>query len=252
MNMLLKTIENMTDQEVLTLGTASFDRLYERVSDFFQTPKEVNRSVVYAMSLLRQRDLSCLQLIDLDLSNLNLQYMDFAGATIKGCDFTGSDLSSATFEFAKVEDCMFHNALIIDTFLYSGKFNNNDFYGTDFLYGRKVPELFTENNRNINLGLPNTALAINIDNTRDKALLTFCIIKLLTTKKSFRSETKNRKSAFFTVYPYLKGKVNDQVSGSDFEAFFDQVYFMWGKFNYLPMDLNAIEAALFSVFSHNK
>lgn len=33
--MLTKKIETMTDQEVLALGMASRDRLYERVSDFF-------------------------------------------------------------------------------------------------------------------------------------------------------------------------------------------------------------------------
>ncbi|MEZ8801751.1 pentapeptide repeat-containing protein [Vibrio splendidus] len=238
--MLTKKIETMIDQEVLALGMASRDRLYERVSDFFQSDKKVTRSVIYAMIMLRQRDLSCLSLIDLDLSNLNLQRMDFAGSTIKGCDFTGSDLSSATFEYAKVDNCIFHNALIIDTFLYSGKFKNNDFDMTDFFYARALPESFAKHNQNIHTGLPNLKLAINIDNDHDKELLAFCIIQLLVAKKASGLNTQNATVGFYSVCPYLTAKVNDQESESDFMTFFDQVHSIWKKFNYRQVDMSAL------------
>ncbi len=238
--MLTKKIETMTDQEVLALGMASRDRLYESVSDFFQSDKKVTRSVIYAMILLRQRDLSCLSLIDLDLSNLNLQRMDFAGSTIKGGDFTGSDLSSATFEYAKVDNCIFHNALIIDTFLYSGKFKNNDFHMTDFFYARQLPESFSKHNQNIHTGLPNLKLAINIDNYHDKELLAFCIIQLLFAQKTRGLNTQNATVGFYSVYPYLTAKVNDQESESDFVKFFDQVHSLWKKFNYCQIGISAL------------
>lgn len=226
-NLNIKNIATMSQQEIEQLGRLDKGALFELVRAFFLTDKEVTRSIVVAMIVLRQTDFGCLSLRNLDLSGLDLQGVNFEGSEIEGCDFSHADLSNATFEYARIQECNFERALMINTFMFSGKFKRCDFDCVNLIYSLRLPDDFTEQNQNTNTGMPQWCLAINGDNDVDVRLALKCLVTLLDAFVEQGVDAKNTLVLASMVYPYLKIKVDGDMHQEAFFEFFDQHYPIW-------------------------
>lgn len=222
-----KGVEMMTQQEIEKLGRLDRSGLFELVRTFFLTEKEVTRSIVVALIVLRQTDFGCLTLRNLNLSGLDLQGVNFEGSEIEGCDFSNADLSNATFEYARILGCNFELALMINTFMYSGKFKRCYFDGVNLIYSLRLPNDFIEQNQNVNSGMPQYCLAINGDNDVDVRLALKCLVTLLDVLVKQGVDAKNSNVLASMVYPYLKIKLDGEMSQHGFFEFFDNHYPAW-------------------------
>lgn len=215
-------ISTMTQQELEALKREDSQYLFEQTALFFKTDKPVTRSVVVAMILLNVRDFECLHLERLDLTELNLQGANFCGSVIKNCDFSCADLSNASFEYTEIKDCDFTDALFIETFMYSATFKQCDFEGVNLLYAREQADGFEDKNLNVNVGLPQRALAINVDNDFDTNLASHVMIKLIS--YHLHQGVNDEEQLSLLCFAYMKPKVNGVISEAAYWPLFETTY----------------------------
>jgi uncharacterized protein YjbI with pentapeptide repeats len=218
-------ISTMTQQELEALKREDSQYLFEQTALFFKTDKPVTRSVVVAMILLNVRDFECLHLDRLDLTELNLQGANFCGSVIRNCDFSGADLSNASFEYTEIKDCDFTDALFIETFMYSATFKQCDFEGVNLLYARERADGFEDNNINVNVGFPQKAIAINVDNTIDADIASNAMLKLISylMRQGFKNKSQLIRLCELFIKPKLNGVISEEAYLPLFETTYDYV-----------------------------
>ncbi|HCG6982098.1 TPA: pentapeptide repeat-containing protein [Vibrio parahaemolyticus] len=215
-------ISTMAQHELEVLKREDSQYLFEQTALFFKTDKPVTRSVVVAMISLNVTDFECLHLERLDLTDLDLRGVNFCGSVIKNCDFSGADLSNATFEYTEIKDCDFTDALFIQTFMYSASFKQCDFEGVNLLYARERADGFEDNNINVNVGFPQKAIAINVDNTVDADIASNAMLKLIS--YLMRQGFKNKSQLIRLCELFIKPKVNGVISEAAYLPLFETTY----------------------------
>ncbi|HCG6308061.1 MULTISPECIES: pentapeptide repeat-containing protein [unclassified Vibrio] len=215
-------ISTMADHELEALKREDSQYLFEQTALFFKTDKPVTRSVVVAMILLNVTDFECLRLERLDLADLDLRGVNFCGSVIKNCDFSGADLSNASFEYTEIKDCDFIGALFVETFMYSATFKQCDFEGVNLLYARERADGFEDNNINVNVGFPQKAIAINVDNIIDADIASNAMLNLIS--YLIRQGFKNKSQLIRLCELFIKPKVNGVISEAAYLPLFETTY----------------------------
>ncbi|EMW0562114.1 TPA: pentapeptide repeat-containing protein [Vibrio parahaemolyticus] len=212
----------MALHELEALKREDSQYLFEQTVLFFKADKQVTRSVVVAMILLNVTDFECLRLERLDLTDLDLRGVNFCGSVIKNCDFSGADLSNASFEYTEIKDCDFTDALFVETFMYSATFKQCDFEGVNLLYARERADGFEDKNLNVNVGFPQRAIAINVDNTIDAGIATNAMLRLISYLMC--QGFKNKSQLVRLCELFIKPKLNGVISEAAYLPLFETTY----------------------------
>ncbi|EHG1302975.1 TPA: hypothetical protein GRR93_08885 [Vibrio parahaemolyticus] len=215
-------ISTMALHELEALKREDSQYLFEQTVLFFKADKQVTRSVVVAMILLNVTDFECLRLERLDLTDLDLRGVNFCGSVIKNCDFSGADLSNASFEYTEIKDCDFTDALFVETFMYSATFKQCDFEGVNLLYARERADGFEDKNLNVNVGFPQRAIAINVDNTIDAGIATNAMLRLISYLMC--QGFKNKSQLVRLCELFIKPKLNGVISEAAYLPLFETTY----------------------------
>ncbi|OQU28468.1 pentapeptide repeat-containing protein [Vibrio parahaemolyticus] len=215
-------ISTMALHELEALKREDSQYLFEQTVLFFKADKQVTRSVVVAMILLNVTDFECLRLERLDLTDLDLRGVNFCGSVIKNCDLSGADLSNASFEYTEIKDCDFTDALFVETFMYSATFKQCDFEGVNLLYARERADGFEDKNLNVNVGFPQRAIAINVDNTIDAGIATNAMLRLISYLMC--QGFKNKSQLVRLCELFIKPKLNGVISEAAYLPLFETTY----------------------------
>lgn len=218
-------ISTMAQHELEALKREDSQYLFEQTVLFFKADKQVTRSVVVAMILLNVTDFECLHLERLDLTDLDLRGVNFCGSVINNCDFSGADLSNASFEYTEIKDCDFTDALFVETFMYSATFKQCDFEGVNLLYAKERADEFEDKNLNVNVGFPQRAIAINVDNTIDADIATNAMLKLISYLmcQGFKNKSQLVRLCDLFIKPKLNGVISEAAYLPLFETTYDYV-----------------------------